>query len=77
MSEVRYASLLSLCSLICEELEKPRADEAEEDDMKDKENEQEAGERRRIRGEQILTDRFIHVGIVQESTSVLWAGTVC
>ncbi len=45
--------------------------------MKDKENEQEAGERRRIRGEQILTDRFIHVGIVQESTSVLWAGTVC
>ncbi|KAL1249823.1 hypothetical protein QQF64_020828 [Cirrhinus molitorella] len=36
-------------SLICEELERPRADEAEEDDMKDKENEQEAGERRRIR----------------------------
>uniref|UniRef100_A0A8C2KP17 DNA primase n=1 Tax=Cyprinus carpio TaxID=7962 RepID=A0A8C2KP17_CYPCA len=36
-------------SLICEELEKPRAEEAEEDDMKDKENEQEAGERRRIR----------------------------
>uniref|UniRef100_A0A672MU04 DNA primase n=1 Tax=Sinocyclocheilus grahami TaxID=75366 RepID=A0A672MU04_SINGR len=36
-------------SLICEELERPRADEAEEDDMKDQENEQEAGERRRIR----------------------------
>uniref|UniRef100_A0A672PR03 DNA primase n=1 Tax=Sinocyclocheilus grahami TaxID=75366 RepID=A0A672PR03_SINGR len=36
-------------SLICEELERPRADEAEEDDVKDKENEQEAGERRRIR----------------------------
>ncbi|XP_043080169.1 DNA primase small subunit [Puntigrus tetrazona] len=36
-------------SLICEELEKPREDEAEEDDTKDKENEQEAGERRRIR----------------------------
>ncbi|XP_026055366.1 DNA primase small subunit-like [Carassius auratus] len=36
-------------SLICEELERPRAEEAEEDDMKDKENEQEAGERRRIR----------------------------
>ncbi|XP_050952780.1 DNA primase small subunit [Labeo rohita] len=36
-------------SLICEELERPRPDEAEEDDMKDKENEQEAGERRRIR----------------------------
>lgn len=71
---------MSLCSLICEELERPRADEAEEDDMKDKENEQEAGERRRIRGEQTLTvrfNRFIHVGIVQESTSVLWAGTVC
>uniref|UniRef100_A0A8C1W2G0 DNA primase n=1 Tax=Cyprinus carpio TaxID=7962 RepID=A0A8C1W2G0_CYPCA len=36
-------------SLICEELERPRADEAEDDDVKDKENEQEAGERRRIR----------------------------
>ncbi|XP_073679451.1 DNA primase small subunit [Garra rufa] len=36
-------------SLICEELERPRADEAEDDDMKDKENEQDAGERRRIR----------------------------
>ncbi|XP_026116049.1 DNA primase small subunit-like [Carassius auratus] len=36
-------------SLICEELERPRADEAEDDDLKDKENEQEAGERRRIR----------------------------
>uniref|UniRef100_A0A673HVR7 DNA primase n=1 Tax=Sinocyclocheilus rhinocerous TaxID=307959 RepID=A0A673HVR7_9TELE len=36
-------------SLICEELERPTADEAEEDDVKDKENEQEAGERRRIR----------------------------
>ncbi|XP_016320476.1 DNA primase small subunit-like [Sinocyclocheilus anshuiensis] len=36
-------------SLICEELERPRADEAEEDDKKDKENEQEAGERHRIR----------------------------
>uniref|UniRef100_A0A8C1PFC8 DNA primase n=2 Tax=Cyprinus carpio TaxID=7962 RepID=A0A8C1PFC8_CYPCA len=32
-------------SLICEELERPRADEAEDDDVKDKENEQEAGER--------------------------------
>uniref|UniRef100_A0A673MAA7 DNA primase n=1 Tax=Sinocyclocheilus rhinocerous TaxID=307959 RepID=A0A673MAA7_9TELE len=38
-----------MISLICEELERPRADEAEEDDMKDQENEQEAGERRRIR----------------------------
>lgn len=36
-------------SLICEELEKPRADEAEDEDVKDKENEQEAAERRRIR----------------------------
>ncbi|XP_067227729.1 DNA primase small subunit [Chanodichthys erythropterus] len=36
-------------SLICEELEKPRADEVEDEDMKDKENEQDAGERRRIR----------------------------
>ncbi|KAI7794294.1 Primase polypeptide 1 [Triplophysa rosa] len=34
-------------SLICEELERPRTDEAEEDEMKD--NEQDAGERRRIR----------------------------
>ncbi|KAK7128693.1 hypothetical protein R3I94_017053 [Phoxinus phoxinus] len=36
-------------SLICEELEKPRTDEVEDEDMKDKENEQDAGERRRIR----------------------------
>ncbi|XP_051962275.1 DNA primase small subunit-like isoform X2 [Xyrauchen texanus] len=36
-------------SLICEELEKPRPDEGEEDEIKDKENEQDAGERRRIR----------------------------
>ncbi|XP_051947021.1 DNA primase small subunit-like [Xyrauchen texanus] len=36
-------------SLICEELEKPRADEVEEDEMRDKENEQDAGEHRRIR----------------------------
>ncbi|XP_072552752.1 DNA primase small subunit [Salminus brasiliensis] len=35
-------------SLICEELDKPRADEKEED-IKDKENETEAGERRKIR----------------------------
>ncbi|KAA0706907.1 DNA primase small subunit [Triplophysa tibetana] len=34
-------------SLICEELERPRTDEAEEDEMKD--TEQDAGERRRIR----------------------------
>ncbi|XDV45779.1 hypothetical protein PO909_013812 [Leuciscus waleckii] len=36
-------------SLICEELEKLRTDEVEDEDMKDKENEQDAGERRRIR----------------------------
>ncbi|KAG9269539.1 DNA primase small subunit [Astyanax mexicanus] len=36
-------------SLICEELDKPRPDEEEEDDTKDKENEIEAGERRKIR----------------------------
>lgn len=36
-------------SLICEELKKSKADDGEEDEMKDKENEQDAGERRRIR----------------------------
>ncbi|KAL7864685.1 hypothetical protein AOLI_G00161050 [Acnodon oligacanthus] len=36
-------------SLICEELDKPRAGEEEEDDTKDKENETDAGERRKIR----------------------------
>ncbi|KAI4879405.1 hypothetical protein NFI96_001781 [Prochilodus magdalenae] len=36
-------------SLICEELDKPRAGEEEEDDTKDKENEAEASERRKIR----------------------------
>ncbi|KAL6482756.1 hypothetical protein MHYP_G00076280 [Metynnis hypsauchen] len=36
-------------SLICEELDKPRAGEEEEDDTKDKENEVDAGERRKIR----------------------------
>ncbi|XP_036448176.1 DNA primase small subunit [Colossoma macropomum] len=36
-------------SLICEELDKPRTGEEEEDDTKDKENETEASERRKIR----------------------------
>uniref|UniRef100_A0A3B4CF51 DNA primase n=1 Tax=Pygocentrus nattereri TaxID=42514 RepID=A0A3B4CF51_PYGNA len=36
-------------SLICEELDKPRAGEEEEDDTKDKENETDPGERRKIR----------------------------
>uniref|UniRef100_A0A673MG22 DNA primase n=1 Tax=Sinocyclocheilus rhinocerous TaxID=307959 RepID=A0A673MG22_9TELE len=47
--DLKELNTLILLSLICEELERPRADEAEEDDMKDQENEQEAGERRRIR----------------------------
>lgn len=38
-----------MSSLICEELDKPLAAE-EEEEMKDKENETEHGERRKIRG---------------------------
>lgn len=43
---------LSLWSLICEELDRPRADEEGEkmEDDKDKENEMDAAERRKIRG---------------------------
>lgn len=38
-------------SLICEELDRPRTGEEELEDTKEKENEMDAAERRKIRGE--------------------------
>lgn len=41
---------LVVYSLICEELDKPLAAEEDEEEIKDKENEMEPGEQRKIRG---------------------------
>lgn len=56
---VRADVLTFIYSLICEELDRPRTGEEEEksEDIKQKENEKDAAERRKIRGE-ILTSEF-------------------
>lgn len=51
-SELRF-NLFDFLSLICEELDRPRTGEEDEksEDIKDKENEKDGAERRKIRGE--------------------------